>query len=126
MEVGVLRLGGWRKKYCWIGHSMSVEFQCFMILEWPHPPIDDDWKANRHQWREITPLAYSELRKVVPLRHETEDAFMQNEAVDILSNGDGLYVCCRKAEGYFFARLLPGDDWYFLEHLTLPVTNALC
>ncbi|MGB3572019.1 MAG: hypothetical protein WBA01_08235 [Phormidesmis sp.] len=34
-----------------------------MILEWPHPQIDHDWATGRHQWREITPLAYCQLRK---------------------------------------------------------------
>jgi hypothetical protein len=95
-----------------------------MIFEWPHPQIDQDWLDGNHQWREITPLAYDELSKTVPLRHEADDAFMQNEAVDVLPDGDGLYVCCRKSEGYYFARLLPGEDWWQREHLPLPATKA--
>ena len=96
-----------------------------MILEWPHPIIDQDWKSGNHQWREITPLAYRELRKAVPLLYAAEDAFMQNEAVDILPDGKGLYLCCRKAKGYYFARLLPGSDWWELERLPLPAVEAL-
>jgi hypothetical protein len=95
-----------------------------MILEWPHPQIDDDWEKGDQQWREITPLTYCELKKL-PLLYNAEDAFMQSEPVDILANGDGLYVCCRKAEGYFFARLLPVSDWRELERLPLPATEAL-
>lgn len=96
-----------------------------MVLEWPHPHIDQDWVDGRHQWREITPLAYRELYKAVLLRHEADDAFMQDEAVDILPNGAGLYVCCQKAKGYYFARLLTDEDWYCLEHLPLPAIKAL-
>jgi hypothetical protein len=96
-----------------------------MILEWPHPKIDRDWTSGRHQWQEITPLAYCELYRATLLLHEAENSFMQAEPVDILSNGDGLYVCCQKVDGYFFARLLPGDDWYRLDHLPLPSVNIL-
>jgi hypothetical protein len=95
-----------------------------MIFEWPHPQIDDDWNKGDQQWREITPLAYCELKKL-PLLHDAEDAFMQSEPVDILANGDGLYVCCRKAEGSFFARLLPGEDWCHIEQLPLPAVKTL-
>ncbi|MEM9008691.1 MAG: hypothetical protein AAGE59_34925 [Cyanobacteria bacterium P01_F01_bin.86] len=63
------------------------------ILEWPHPQIDQDWDNGQRQWREITPLAYRELKQVTPLREEASDAFMQAEPVDILADGDGLYVC---------------------------------
>jgi len=38
-----------------------------MILEWPHPQIDQDWDKGDHQWREITPLAYCELKRMPPL-----------------------------------------------------------
>jgi hypothetical protein len=93
-----------------------------MILEWPHPHLEQDWADGRHQWREITPLAYCELGNAVPLLHEGEDAFMQSEPVDILPNGEGLYVCCRKSEGYYFARLLPESDWWQQEQLSLPET----
>jgi hypothetical protein len=96
-----------------------------MILEWPHPQIDEDWTDGNHQWREITLFAYYELHKAVPLRHETDDAFMQNETVDMLPDGDGLYVCCRKSEGYYFARLLPSEDWWQREQLPLPVVKEL-
>ncbi|MEN8445515.1 MAG: hypothetical protein ABG776_10945 [Cyanobacteria bacterium J06555_13] len=94
-----------------------------MILEWPHPQIDKDWDAGDHQWREITPLAYCELKQL-PLLHEAEEAFMQSEPVDILPSGEGLYVCCRKSAGFFFARLLSGNDWWELEQLPLPVVKA--
>ena len=95
-----------------------------MILEWPHPQIDHDWADGCHQWREITPLAYCDLRKAAPLLYEAENAFMQNEAVDILPDGERLYVCCQKADGYGFVRLLPGSDWWELERLPLPEVKA--
>lgn len=96
-----------------------------MLYEWPHPKIDEDWASGNHQWREITPLAYRNLQKDVPLLYTGQDAFMQAEPVDILQNGEGLYVCCRKVEGYYFARLLPESDWWELERLVLPDTGAL-
>lgn len=95
-----------------------------MILEWPHPQIHNDWNDGHHQWREITPLAYGELKQA-PLLYKAEDAFMQRELVNVLPDGIGLHVCCRKANGYCFARLLPSSDWRALEHLALPDTNAL-
>jgi len=95
-----------------------------MIFEWPHPQIDDDWDSGQQQWREITPLAYQELRTVAPLLHEVENAFMQEEPVGILPDGDGLYVCCQKSVGYYFARLLPGEDWWKREYLPLPEISS--
>lgn len=62
------------------------------MLEWPHPQIDEDWGAGRQQWREITPLAYKALRAAGPLRKAQPDAFMQATPVNILPDGDGLYV----------------------------------
>ena len=62
-----------------------------MLYEWPHPQIDHDWDLGAHQWREITPLAYQELQQI-PLLHTSSNAFMQSEPVDILPDGDGLYV----------------------------------
>ena len=50
---------------------------------------------------------------------------MQSEPVDILPNGDGLYVCCHQANGHYFARLLPGGNWEQLEQLPLPEVGAL-
>lgn len=94
------------------------------VFEWPHPQIDDDWDRGEQRWREITPLAYQEL-KAGGLLHEAQDAFMQDEPVDILADGEGLYVCCRRADGYYFARLLPEGDWWELEQLPLPDTGAL-
>ena len=49
------------------------------IFEWPHPQIDEDWNSGEQRWREITPLAYQELRTTVPLRQEAQNAFMQAE-----------------------------------------------
>ena len=89
------------------------------VFEWPHPKIDEDWDRGEQRWREITPLAYREL-KAGGLLHEAEDAFMQDEPVDILADGEGLYVCCRRANGYHFARLLPEGDWWEPERLPLP------
>lgn len=43
----------------------------------------------------------------------------------MLADGDGLYLCCQKADGYCFARLLPGTDWWELERLGLPDIKAL-
>ena len=43
----------------------------------------------------------------------------------MLENGEGLYVCCRKADGYYFTRLLPESDWWKLERLPLPKAGAL-
>lgn len=63
------------------------------VLEWPHPHIDNDWDNGKMQWREITPLAYRQLRQTTPLLHEAADAFMQAEPVDILPDGDILHVC---------------------------------
>lgn len=94
------------------------------ILEWPHPQIDDDWDSGQHRWREITPLAYEELKEAVLLRHETPNAFMQAEPVDVLGNGDGLYVCCKKENGFYFARLLPGEDWWKRDYLPVPIPEA--
>ncbi|MEM9091796.1 MAG: hypothetical protein AAGC93_24030 [Cyanobacteria bacterium P01_F01_bin.53] len=51
------------------------------------------------------------MKQAIPLREEAPDAFMQVEPVDILADGDGLYVCCKKEDGFYFARLLPGEDW---------------
>lgn len=96
-----------------------------MILEWPHPQIDQDWESGRHQWREVTPLAYRELKAATPLRQESTDGFMQSEAVDILANGDGLYVCCKQENGFYFARLLPGEDWWKRDYMPLPKTGML-
>ena len=94
-----------------------------MIYEWPHPQIDQDWDNGDHQWREITPLAYKELQ--TPPLYADGDAFMQAEPVDILPNGEALYVCCRRADGYYFARLLPESDWWELERLPLPSVREL-
>lgn len=95
-----------------------------MILEWPHPYIDDDWDNGKHQWREITPLAYRELRQTAPLLHEAPDAFMQAEPVDVLADGDSLYVCCKQERGFYFARLLPSNDWWKRDYLTVPLPEA--
>ena len=95
-----------------------------MLYEWPHPQIDHDWDLGAHQWREITPLAYQELQQI-PLLHVSSNAFMQSEPVDILPDGDGLYVCCRKSDGHYFARLLPGSHWKQHEQLPLPEVGAL-
>ena len=51
----------------------------------------------------------------MPLLYEAENAFMQSEPVDILSDGEGLYVCCQKREVYYFSRLLPESDCLLLE-----------
>ena len=95
------------------------------ILEWPHPQIDQDWDAGRLQWREITPLAYRELKAVCVLREEQTDAFMQSEPIDILADGDGLYVCCKRENGSCFARLLPGGDWWKRDYVPLPEVGQL-
>lgn len=98
---------------------------CAQIFEWPHPQIDRDWNSGKQRWREVTPLAYRELKTSVQLRHEAIDGFMQAEAVDILGDGDGLYVCCKAENGRYFARLLPGEDWWKRDYLPLPETGAL-
>ena len=95
------------------------------IFEWPHPQIDQDWEHGQLQWREITPLAYQELKKVSSLRHQEGNAFMQSELVDMLPNGDGLYVCCKTESGRYFARLLPGEDWWKRDYLPLPEAKSL-
>ena len=95
------------------------------IFEWPHPQIDQDWEHGQLQWREITPLSYQQLKKAVLLRYETKKAFMQAEPVDILANGDGLYVCCKVERSRYFARLLPGEDWWKRDYLPLPETKSL-
>ena len=95
------------------------------ILEWPHTQIDQDWDAGRLQWREITPLAYQELKAVCALREEQPDAFMQSEPVDILADGDGLYVCCKRENGSCFVRLLPGSDWWKRDYVPLPEVSRL-
>lgn len=53
------------------------------VYEWPHPQINEDWYRGELRWREITPLAYQELKASVPLQHEAEDAFMQAEPEDM-------------------------------------------
>ncbi len=95
-----------------------------MLYEWPHPQIDNGWDSGDHQWREVTPAAYIELSKL-PRLYTDADAFMQAEPVDILANGEALYACCRRAEGYYFARLLPESDWWELKRLPLPDTGVL-
>jgi len=95
-----------------------------MILEWPHPQIDQDWDSGKHQWREITPLAYQQLLKATTLLYRVRDAFMQAEPVDVLAGGDGLYVCCKEQQGFYFARLLPGHDWCKRDSLPVPLPKA--
>jgi hypothetical protein len=94
------------------------------ILEWPHPQIDEDWLVGRHQWREIMPLAYQELRTSCPLREEQPGAFMQSEPVDSLPDGDRLYVCSKRESGFHFARLLPANDWWKRDYMPVPVPEA--
>ena len=95
------------------------------IFEWPHPQIDKDWDAGCQQWREITPLAYRELRTSGPLQEDQPDAFMQAEPFDILPDGDGLYVCCKRESGSCFARLLPSSDWWKRDYVPLPEVSEL-
>lgn len=95
------------------------------ILEWPHPCIDKDWTSGHHQWREITPLAYRKLKTDAQLRKQTPTAFMQEELVDVLADGDGLHVCCKQENGHYFARLLPSRDWWKREYLPLPEVASL-
>lgn len=45
---------------------------------------------------------------------------MQAEPVDILADGEGLFVCCKQENGLYFARLLPGRDWWKRDYLPLP------
>ena len=45
---------------------------------------------------------------------------MQAEAVDVLADGDSLYVCCKQERGFYFARLLPSKDWQKRDSLPLP------
>ncbi|WP_157620756.1 hypothetical protein [Synechococcus sp. PCC 7335] len=52
------------------------------VFEWPHPQIDQDWAVSKWCWREITPLAYRELKASGPLLYEARDAFMQAEPAD--------------------------------------------
>lgn len=94
------------------------------IFEWPHPQIDEDWNRGEQRWREITPLAYQELRTTVPLRQEAQNAFMQAEPVDILADGECLYVCCKREFGRYFARLLPGNDWWKRDYLPVPEVRS--
>lgn len=75
------------------------------IYEWPHPQIDQDWAAGQLQWREITPLSYRELKAAAAL-HESRDAFMQAELVDILADGEGLHGCHLSAHPNFWLTLM--------------------
>lgn len=86
-------------------------------FECPHPQIDDDWDNGEQQWREITPLTYQEMKAAAPLHREARNAFMQAEPVDILPDGDGFYVCCKVEDGFYFARLMPGGDWWKRDYL---------
>lgn len=95
------------------------------ILEDPYPQINDDWDSGNHQWREVTPLAYKELMTIVPLCHEESTAFMQSEPVDILPDGDGLYVCGKTENGCYFARLLAGEDWWKRDYVPVPEVSRL-
>ena len=95
------------------------------IYEWPHPCLDEDWAAGKLEWREITPLAYRELKAASVLLHEARSAFMQAELVDILADGEGLHVCCKREFSRYFARLLPAEDWWKRDYLPLPETGAL-
>ena len=85
-------------------------YQCIMIFERPHPQIDKDWKVGITKWREITLIAYRELKDATPLLCKTDSALMQAEPVDVLSDDMGLFVCCKQENGSYFARLLPGHD----------------
>lgn len=112
-----------------------------MVYEWPHPTIDDDWDNGHHQWRKITPYAYREL-KSIPLPHKAENDFMQSEPMDILANGEGLYVCCCRGDrnstlqntsGYSHKKkaLRPFTDQRFTERgwrdsNARPTTSDLC
>ena len=49
---------------------------------------------------------------------------MQAEPVDILADGDGLYVCCKRERGFCFARLLPDNDWWKRDYLPVPLPEA--
>lgn len=51
---------------------------------------------------------------------------MQAEPIAILPDGDGLYVCCKKENGSYFARLLLGSDWWKRDYLPvlLPDTGT--
>lgn len=91
-----------------------------MIFEWPHPKIDEDWANSTAQWREITPLTYQGLEGVSPSLHQTTAAFMKAEPVDILADNKGLFVCCKQENGFCFARLLSGCDWWKHDYLPLP------
>lgn len=95
------------------------------IFEWPHPQINQDWNSGHHQWREITPLAYQQLQLVSPLQQSLPDAFMQAELVDVLPDGDGLHVCCKRESGSCFARLLPAGDWWTRNNLPVPSINSV-
>lgn len=95
------------------------------VFEWPHPQIDNDWSSGCHQWREITPLAYRELRTSGPLREEQPKAFMQSEPVDVLPDGDTPHVCCKRENGSCFVRLLPGADWWKRDYLPVPEVGTL-
>ena len=95
-----------------------------MIFEWSYPKIDDDWANCTAQWREIPPLTYRVLKDATPSLHQTTAAFMQAEPVDILADGEGLFVCCKQENGFYFARLLPSCDWWKRDYLPLPDINS--
>ena len=94
------------------------------IFEDPCPQIKQDWDDGHYQWREITHRAYLALAARRSLHADTQ-GFMQAEPVEILRNGEGLHVCCKQANGHYFARLIPTYDWEELKYYPLPKAQAL-
>lgn len=91
-----------------------------MIYEKPNPIIEADWDVGNPQWREITPLAYRELRHATRPLHQNKTGFMQSEPYAVLRDGEVACVCCRTAEGYCFARIMPAGEWFQPHVLPLP------
>lgn len=50
------------------------------VVEWAHPQIDDNWKANRDVWVEVSEAFYMEMLEVVPPVLFGSRQFMVGEA----------------------------------------------
>jgi len=90
-----------------------------LIFEDPQPQIKQDWDNGHYQWREITCRTYRTLA-AMPSFHREADGFMSAAPVDTLRNGEGLHMCCKQKNGYYFARLIPRYDWGELKYYPLP------
>ena len=90
-----------------------------LVFEDPYPQMKQDWDNGHYQWREITHRAYQAIA-AKPKVHSNSEGFMSAEPTEILRNGEGLHVCCKRKRDHYFARLVPRYDWDELKYYPLP------